>query len=338
MNLTSGGFTGENLFMRDLLSGTTYPLTRSGVYFVTQTSDGHFVTYIDMNGTGSGKLYVWDARAASVVYTNGSLGISAGAVSPDGTRLVYWAGSGISSLFATDLAVNTSWTIVSNSFPGPHKELRFDRSGGELAYTTTSNGVTQVYVYNFQTGSNCLVSRGYNSLAPGDGPSDSPEISADGRFIAYRSAAANIVPDDTNAVPDVFVYDVISGGNSLMSVNLSGSFPNNRSLVPAFSADGRTLCFQSWATDLAPDDFNQASDVFLYTLFYADIASGKSSSDGIWVSWPASAGQNARVQFKDALPETEWQELSGSVTNFGNRAYLLDSNPKAQRFYRIRTF
>ena len=43
--------------------------------------------------------------------------------------------------------------------------------------------------------------------AQGNGFSASPALSADGRFVAFDSAATNLVPGDTNGSTDVFVHD-----------------------------------------------------------------------------------------------------------------------------------
>src|SRR5262249_3215839 len=40
-----------------------------------------------------------------------------------------------------------------------------------------------------------------------DGKSLAPSLSSDGRFVAFESEATNLVPDDTNSVPDVFLPD-----------------------------------------------------------------------------------------------------------------------------------
>ena len=80
---------------------------------------------------------------------------------------------------------------------------------------------------------------------------------ADGRFITYRSFASDLVPGDTNGVPDVFFYDRLAGSTSLLSLSAWGDYPaNNRSGYPVFSGDSQTVVFQSWASDLASQDFN----------------------------------------------------------------------------------
>ncbi len=92
--------------------------------------------------------------------------------------------------------------------------------------------------------------------------SDSPFISPDGRFIAYRSFASNNVATDLNEVPDLMLYDRSNSLTMLVTASDAGNrTANNRSAPVAFSADGKTLVFSSWASDLLPQDFNRGSDV-----------------------------------------------------------------------------
>jgi len=43
-----------------------------------------------------------------------------------------------------------------------------------------------------------------------DGASFTPSISADGRYVAFASAASTLVAGDTNNAEDVFVYDRVT--------------------------------------------------------------------------------------------------------------------------------
>jgi Tol biopolymer transport system component len=98
------------------------------------------------------------------------------------------------------------------------------------------------------------------------GRSDYSTISADGRYVAFYSQAANLVPDDTNGATDAFVHDRVSGKTTRVSVDSSGaqvSGPTYPSNPPAISADGRYVAFQSAASNLVPDDTNQTDDVFV---------------------------------------------------------------------------
>jgi Tol biopolymer transport system component len=98
----------------------------------------------------------------------------------------------------------------------------------------------------------------------GDGPSFEPAMSADGRFVAFQSEAANLVPGDSNSAPDVFVRDRKTGRTSRVSVGPKGAQSNRPSATPAISADGRFVAFYSDATNLVPDDTNLQGEVFLH--------------------------------------------------------------------------
>lgn len=202
---------------------------------------------------------------------------------------------------------------------------------------TDTNGVNDVYLYDFSTGGNALVSHGHDSSAALGGDSDWPEISPDGRFVAYRSSATNIFFNDTNGVPDIFVYDRLTGGNRLLSASRFGnSTADNRSLAPAFSGNGRVLVFQSWASDLIAQDFNQSSDVFAFSFLYVTLNAGSTPGVGPTLSWPAEIGRTYHVRYKDSLDDPAWQDVSGTVTIVGSTGYLTDLAPgNGRRFYSV---
>jgi hypothetical protein len=90
--------------------------------------------------------------------------------------------------------------------------------------------------------------------AEGNGPSESPAISADGRYVAFDSLASNLVTDDSNGVKDVFVRDHQTWVTDLVSVSTGGVQGTSDSLSPAISSDGRYVAFQSFANDLVLGD------------------------------------------------------------------------------------
>ena len=77
---------------------------------------------------------------------------------------------------------------------------------------------------------------------------DSVSISADGRYVAFTSAATNLVPGDTSSLRnDVFVYDRQTKDNQANQlVTRAGKEGNNSSGSPAISADGRYVAFLSY--------------------------------------------------------------------------------------------
>lgn len=89
-------------------------------------------------------------------------------------------------------------------------------------------------------------------LMPANGASSGAEVSIDGRFVAFRSVASNLVPGDTNGDADVFVLDRRTGELTRESVSpsgLQGDLPVGPRL--ALSADGRLLAFTSSDASLA---------------------------------------------------------------------------------------
>jgi Tol biopolymer transport system component len=90
-----------------------------------------------------------------------------------------------------------------------------------------------------------------------------PAISAHGRFVAFGSAASNLVPGDTNNADDVFVRDRKLQVTRRISVGAGGQQANGTSFSPAISAGGRFVAFASWASNLVPGDTNGTQDVFV---------------------------------------------------------------------------
>jgi hypothetical protein len=149
-------------------------------------------------------------------------------------------------------------------------------------------------------------------------------------------------------VPDIFLYDRSSGATTLITASrFDGSSADNRSLGPMFSGDGRTLVFESRASDLIANDFNNNVDVFALGLyggtavpaFAVSVLPAVASDPSNWLSWPVVPGKTYRVQFKQNLDDAAWQDLTGQISIMGGRGYLKDAVPATtQRFYRIVAF
>jgi TolB protein len=89
-------------------------------------------------------------------------------------------------------------------------------------------------------------------------------VSGNGRFVAFSSAATNLVPDDTNAAADVFVRDLRTRTTTRISVTTAGVQGDAASYFPSISADGRVVAFRSLARNLVDDDRNNVEDVFVH--------------------------------------------------------------------------
>jgi hypothetical protein len=114
-----------------------------------------------------------------------------------------------------------------------------------------------------------LVSTNQNGDHTGNGTSNSPSVSGDGRFVAFQSSSSDLVPNDSNGREDVFVRDMQTGKTTLVSVNRFGtSSANHISGSPVISADGRFVAFGSNATDLV------ATPTSFGNVFVRDLVAG----------------------------------------------------------------
>ncbi len=95
------------------------------------------------------------------------------------------------------------------------------------------------------------------------GASSISATSADGRFVAFQSTAANLVTGDSNGVADVFVRDRVGATTERASVSSAETQGNDQSVDPALSADGLYVAFESIATNLVAGDSNGWQDVFV---------------------------------------------------------------------------
>lgn len=117
--------------------------------------------------------------------------------------------------------------------------------------------LSDVFLYDRAAGTTILVSRSKASPGlPGDGLSEHPVLSADGRYVAFSSVATDLVDRqvDLNQTSDVFLYDRRSGRTALVSHTAASASQtgNGQSISPSLSADGRFIAFQSDAQDLVP--------------------------------------------------------------------------------------
>lgn len=107
-----------------------------------------------------------------------------------------------------------------------------------------------------------------------------PYISSDGRYVVFSSEASNLVADDTNGSPDVFVYDTVNKSIERVSVADDGTEGNAWSGGPSISGDGRYVAFNSAATNLVAGDTNGAWDTFVYDRNTKTVQRVSTAADG----------------------------------------------------------
>jgi hypothetical protein len=126
-----------------------------------------------------------------------------------------------------------------------------------------TNGADDIFIFERSTGTTVRVSVD-STGAESDGDSYDPNISTNGRFVAFYSEATNLVPGDTNGVDDIFLHERSTGITSRISVDSSGAEGNGASYYAAPSATARFVAFHSLATNLVTADTNGWADVFVH--------------------------------------------------------------------------
>ena len=239
----------KDVFVRDLIANTT---TR-----VSVSTDGKQGTgdSVRPSISASGRFVAFQTEAAlqsddtnkkTDVYlhdleTKETSRVSIGPGGAEGN-----AGSFSPSLSA-DGGLLSYWSNASNFVPGD------------------SNKVGDVFVFNFSDGSTTRISVGPEDEG-GDGMSSDPSMSPDGRYVAFWSAATNLVSDDTNGKRDIFLVDRDTGTLTRVSVADDGTQGDGDSFSPNLGSGGGLVAFDSAAKTLVADDRKtKGSDIFLHS-------------------------------------------------------------------------
>jgi Tol biopolymer transport system component len=226
-----------DVYVRDLQAGTTTLVSvnaqgnnggNSGSFEPKFSADGRFVLFV----SGASNLGPTD--------TNGHLDV-----------------------YVRDLVANTT-TLVSANTEGNNGgnldsgEAKISANGRFAVFVSSASdlvglptsGYGDVYVRDLVTGTTMLASVNADDTAGGNARSDTPFISADGRFVAFTSAADNL--DTLGPGYGVYVRDLVAGTTSRVSVSVSGTASDGIASALGISADGRFVLFQSTALDLVP--------------------------------------------------------------------------------------
>jgi len=185
------------------------------------------------------------------------------------------------------------------------------------------NGMVDVFVHDRVTGATVRVNvdSGGNEA---DGPSQAFALSADGRFVAFDSAATNLVAGDTNGALDVFVHDRDPDGNGVfdegngvttrVSVRTSGLEGNGDSTSAAISADGKFVAFTSHASNLVAGDVNGVDDVFVHNRTTGRTMRVSVDSAGVEGNGPSGSPSLSA----DGRTVAFWSRADNLVANDGN--------------------
>ena len=247
-NLVAGDTNGaSDVFIRNCL---THQTTRVSVDSVGAQGVGESFY---PNLSADGRWVVFESEASNLVVgdTNGTLDIFVhDRLSHETTRVSVRSNGAQGNGFSYSSSLSADGHFVA--FTSEASNL----VGGD------TNDVADIFVHDRLTHQTIRAS--VNSVGlQGNGESFYPSFSADGRFVAFKSAASNLVGGDTNNTWDVFIHNRLTHKTTRVSVGSSGQQGNDESNFPSLSADGRVVAFESYASNLVADDTNSTSDMFV---------------------------------------------------------------------------
>jgi Tol biopolymer transport system component len=142
--------------------------------------------------------------------------------------------------------------------------VAFDSYASNLV-PSDANSDSDVFVHDVRTRRTTRVSRAIGGRSPNAG-SGEPTVSARGRYVAFTSAASDLVAADTNRAMDVFRYDRRTGRTIRISIGTRGQQATDNSAVLSMDASGCRIAFLSDADNLVAGDTNGWPDIFLRLL------------------------------------------------------------------------
>ncbi len=223
-NLVTGDTNGaSDVFVRDIVKGRT--------------------TRISVSGTGAQGN---DASAESTISADGRYIAFASRAS----NLVPGDTNGHTDVFLYDRVAKTieriSVTSAGGQFIDEAEKPAISGDGRYVAFAAFGPGATvQVYLRDRVARTTTLIS--HAPVGPvGNGVSTDPSVSGNGRYVAFRSIASNLLPGVTSDA--VYVYDTTTRKLSVGSVNSTGGVANGPTFGPSVGDTG--LAFQSLARNL----------------------------------------------------------------------------------------
>ncbi len=179
----------------------------------------------------------------------------------DATNLVAGDTNGFRDIFVRDRLTNTTTRVSVSSAGAQANDYSFNPSisadGRFVAFMSyasnlvagDTNNTSDIFLHDRVTGQTTRRSVSTTGTQA-NFASDTPFISADGRFITFISQATTLVPLANTSVPHIFVNERATGVTTLISVAFDGTLANGVHLDPCLSADGRYLAFTSDANNL----------------------------------------------------------------------------------------
>lgn len=241
--------------------------------------------------SADGNYVVFESRANNLVEGDGN-GRSDIFVKNMRTGAVTLVSSSSNNVIGNEDSANAHITLDG-------RYVVFENSADKLVSGDT-NGMRDVFRKDLLTGQITLVSAAGNN-APANGNSEGAKISADGRYVIFRSDATNLGTGGPAGTKNVFVKDLVTGALTALSTNGVSADEDD---APHISPDGRYALFTSSFDNLVPGDTNGLNDVFRVDLLYK--ANATAIAEGRFIETTLSVGgaSSASIAWGDGTSST----------------------------------
>lgn len=352
------GYT--DVFLRDRETGETSMVSRNGVPanggsslpYISQSGDhvsfrSEASNLVDVDINGVGDIYLFGRRSGAMELVSVSDdGRQAdgesynSAVTPNGryvafdslaANLVQGDGNNTYDIFLRDRVAGRTERITVNrsgvEANGPSFDPVMSADGRFIAFYSyadnlvadDTNGASDIFVYDRQENRFELVSVNDRGDV-GDSGSVMPSISSDGRVVAFRSFASNLVGNDSNRTHDIFVRNLDTGHTQRINVSSDGIQANAPSIFNAISNDGMRVVFGSHAGNLVAGDTNGRADIFMHDLATGLTERVSVSSDGDQAdqasSLPVISGDGRYIAFESFAANLVSNDSNGNKDIF----------------------
>lgn len=251
----------RNVFAWNRTTKETTRLSTKEANWPDVSADGRYVTFTGYDEIGLGEVFVLDRQTGR---TTQASPVTDGGWSPaisDNGRFVVFQNYDGGHLYdrRTNTATRIEGSARSLAISGNGAFVSFN-SGSDLVPADT-NGQTDVYVWERQTGTFTAVSVGPDGRTA-DGFSADARLSANGRYVTFWSTVSGLSDTDPGGWrTQAYRFDRRTGRNTLIATPTVGE--DGGAEGADLSADGSVVGFMSGGDEVVAGDTNGSRDVFV---------------------------------------------------------------------------
>jgi len=257
------------------------------------------------------------------------------------TFTICGAGQTSCAPLATAKDAGTAAVTVAEETPAVSLDGRF------VSYSAVQNGLAQIFLRDTCEGATAgcqahtaLLSVTSDGIAAND-ESHSPSMSSDGRYIAFSSAATNLVANAPSS-RQIYLRDTCTGtsgsckpATQLISVDPNGALVGTESILPSISSSGRFIAFLAITPSHAAKGSTQAkpltggSNSGYRQVFVRDTCIGATNCTPKTTRISLQPGDGSEADSKTAGPALSGQASSvavpgGSAATLFTRSVAVD--------------